>query len=103
MLLLTARVIIMYEQDLARPDEEDVEANLKATKAIIDARVSGTIAAAQPKSLAPKAGAAQFIKYTPAKQVRLSASSVSREAWHCAAVCVDRTRVLADYERVAER
>lgn len=55
-------------QDLDRPDEEEVAKGLAATRAIIDARVAGTIAAAQPKNIAPQPGAAQFIKYTPAKQ-----------------------------------
>lgn len=45
-----------------------MQKNLDATRAIIEARVTGSIAAAQPKNIAPQPGAAQFIKYTPAKQ-----------------------------------
>lgn len=41
---------------------------LEDTRAIIEKRVTGAIAAAQPKNIAPQPGAAQFIKYTPAKQ-----------------------------------
>ena len=55
-------------QDLARPEQEVVDATLAATKAVIEARVNGTLAANQPKSLPAQPGAPQYIKYTPAKQ-----------------------------------
>jgi SNW domain-containing protein 1 len=55
-------------QDLARPEQEVVDATLAATKAVIEARVNGTLAANQPKSLPALPGAPQYIKYTPAKQ-----------------------------------
>ena len=55
-------------QDLARPEQEVVDATLAATKAVIEARVNGTLSANQPKSLPAQPGAPQYIKYTPAKQ-----------------------------------
>jgi SNW domain-containing protein 1 len=57
-----------WRQDLARPEQEVVDATLAATKAVIEARVNGTLAANQPKSLPAQPGAPQYIKYTPAKQ-----------------------------------
>ena len=66
-----------------------MEANLRATKAVIEARVAGTIAAAQPKSLAPKPGAAQFIKYTPAKQGPEYNSGASHRVINMHEVAVD--------------
>ena len=45
-----------------------VDATLAATKAVIEARVNGTLSANQPKSLPAQPGAPQYIKYTPAKQ-----------------------------------
>ena len=45
-----------------------MDATLAATKAVIEARVNGTLSANQPKSLPAQPGAPQYIKYTPAKQ-----------------------------------
>jgi hypothetical protein len=55
-------------QDLARPDQEEIDATLAATRAVIDARVNNTMALNQPKSVPARPGAPQYIKYTPAKQ-----------------------------------
>ena len=58
----------LCRQDLARPDPEQVDATLEATRAVIEARVNKTMAANQPKSLPGGPAAPQYIKYTPAKQ-----------------------------------
>ena len=49
-----------------RPDAEEEEATVAATRAALDAVVAGKVAATQPKALPKAPGAATYIKYTPA-------------------------------------
>ena len=53
------------ERHLARPDAEDEAATVAATRAALDAVVSGKIASVAPKNVARPPGAATYIKYTP--------------------------------------
>lgn len=53
------------EKHLARPDPEDEAATVAATRAALDAVVSGKIASVAPKNVARPPGAATYIKYTP--------------------------------------
>ena len=49
-----------------RPDTEEEEATVAATRATLEAVVAGKVAATQPKALPKAPGAATYIKYTPA-------------------------------------
>ena len=53
------------ETHLARPAPEDEAATVAATRAALDAVVSGKIASVAPKNVARPPGAATYIKYTP--------------------------------------
>lgn len=53
------------ERHLARPDPEEEALTVAATKAALDAVVSGKIASVAPKNVARPPGAATYIKYTP--------------------------------------
>lgn len=65
---LVPKIHSLGEAELARPEQEELETTLAATRAVIEARVNGTMAANQPKTLPQRPGAPQFIKYTPARQ-----------------------------------
>mmetsp|Transcript_4547 Transcript_4547/g.8523 ORF Transcript_4547/g.8523 Transcript_4547/m.8523 type:complete len:579 (-) Transcript_4547:691-2427(-) len=53
------------EDQLQRPNEEEIEETRKRTEAALNKIVDYKMQAAQPKSLAPKPGEATYIKYTP--------------------------------------
>jgi hypothetical protein len=53
---------------MAKPDEEEIEAETQQTREALEKLVAGKIAAAQPKTLPAQPGAPSFIKYTPAQQ-----------------------------------
>eukprot|EP00898_Chlorokybus_atmophyticus_P008338 jgi/Chlat1/8505/Chrsp80S07815 len=56
------------QEELAKPDEEEVEATRQRTLAALQKVVEQKISAAQPAAVAPRPGEPTYIKYTPAQQ-----------------------------------
>lgn len=53
---------------MEKPDDEEVKETAKETWNALQRVVDMKIQAAQPKTLGPKPGPAQYIKYTPSQQ-----------------------------------
>jgi len=56
------------EEELGRPDEEEIAEITAKTRSALEKLVQGKIQAAQPSAVATKAGGPTYVKYTPAQQ-----------------------------------
>eukprot|EP00771_Trimastix_marina_P000157 gnl/Trimastix_PCT/1165.p1 GENE.gnl/Trimastix_PCT/1165~~gnl/Trimastix_PCT/1165.p1 ORF type:complete len:492 (-),score=154.95 gnl/Trimastix_PCT/1165:31-1506(-) len=63
-----AMVVGQGEQDLARPDEDEIRKTTDATRAALEKITQGKLQASQPSAPVAKPDAPQFIKYTPSQQ-----------------------------------
>lgn len=58
----------LVQSMMEKPDDEEVKETAKETWNALQRVVDMKIQAAQPKTLGPKPGPAQYIKYTPSQQ-----------------------------------
>ncbi|KAF8072888.1 hypothetical protein HT031_000548 [Scenedesmus sp. PABB004] len=75
---LVPKVDLLDPQNLARPDEEEVERTAKETLEALNKRVGAKLAAQNPSTLPEQPGAASYIKYTPSQQGAAYASGAKQ-------------------------
>jgi len=66
--LLPKEVMDEDNEELQKPDDEEIEDNTERTRAALEKLVQGKISAAMPVRCAEKQAPAQYIRYTPSQQ-----------------------------------
>ncbi|XP_050679995.1 puff-specific protein Bx42 [Leptidea sinapis] len=66
--LLPSEVLAEDDQTLQKPCDDDIQDITEKTKLALEKLTNAKISAAMPVKAAPKAGPAQYIRYTPAQQ-----------------------------------
>ncbi|WIA09040.1 hypothetical protein OEZ85_008454 [Tetradesmus obliquus] len=75
---LVPKVDLLDPQNLARPDEEEVERTARETLEALNKRVNSKLATQNPSTLPEQPGAPTYIKYTPSQQGAAYASGAKQ-------------------------